>query len=326
MNRIGFPSLLILLFLLQGCAQLQKWRNAEEAFSLSPIEAADKADQLVEEERWGEAITLLQKAQQTYTDSPVLQKRAWDIRNTWEDIRNTLEQRILVVEAEALIKRLSLTETIQKGEPDSYVTKTRVLFWKQVLKQKQPGLMSCADYQANRRLDLSIQCLELAATIEPTEEIEQRLTELKAIENQSTTVSTKASVSPKLSQTTSVNPARTEQVKAMLVSAMLAVEQNDYLKAVGELKQATAIQPESKEHWNDIESLQQKIDEHITGLIHQGEVYYGYDQLEQAVSTWEKVLILDPDRHDISERINRARKVLIKYEALKKQQENEVGE
>lgn len=320
MNRVGRHFFWALFpFILQGCAQLQPLPHSAMEPDRSPAEIVVEADRLVADERWSDALELLRRAQLTYIDSPVLQKKVWDIKNAWEDVKKTLEQRILVVEVEGIIAQLNLTKSILKGEPDNYMTKTRLMFWKQALKQKRPDLFSCADYQQDRRLDLAIECLELASIIRSSDVIAQRIDELKIRKKTSEKRIEKKTIQSVAKQT-APTPVPNDQIQALLVTTREAVAQQDYLKVIDGIRKITAIQPESNDYWSDIESLQQKVDEHIAALIRQGEIYYGYDQLEQAVSIWEKVLVLDPNRHDIGERINRARKVLIKYESLKRQQ------
>ncbi|PLY15943.1 MAG: hypothetical protein C0631_05160 [Sedimenticola sp.] len=328
-----YPLLLTVLFM-QGCAQFPIFNKPDPDFSLSPQQTIESADQLANQGQWQDAIALLRRAQKMYVDSPLLQRKEWELSNQWQEIKLTIDHKILIIETNALRQRLSLMEVVTTGEPDSYSTKTRVLFWEQLLKQKFQDLIACSDYQLDKQPDLAELCLTLAAEIELTPEVDERLAELDrrkpAVQEserlQGSTLAIDNPVKPPAKKQPQKKVAKQnnndEQVQTLLASAQIAMEQGDFPSAVSDLKQAVSIQPESSDFWFEIENLQWQIENQIDALIRQGEVYYGYDQLEAAVTTWEKVLVLDPERRDIADRINRARKVLVKLESIKKQTEN----
>ncbi|MCG8426329.1 MAG: hypothetical protein MI754_03100, partial [Chromatiales bacterium] len=169
-----FPTICLIL-LLPACGPSPFLKEQSPESTLSPQELITEADKLVEQGEWQNAIDLLKRGETRYTDSPALQKRIWELSSQWQDIAQTIENKILIVETNALKQRLRLMEVLSKGDADSYLIKTRLLFWEQLLKQKSSELLACSDYQLEKEPALAKLCLDLAAEIELTPEIEQRL-------------------------------------------------------------------------------------------------------------------------------------------------------
>ena len=66
--------------------------------------------------------------------------------------------------------------------------------------------------------------------------------------------------------------------------------------------------------------LDQAIAARVDELLHRGDRQYRADKVTAAIATWSKAREIDPDNSEITERLERANKVLARLEELKSRQ------
>jgi len=72
--------------------------------------------------------------------------------------------------------------------------------------------------------------------------------------------------------------------------------------------------------------LNDAIRSRVRELTSKGDRQYRADNVVRAIHSWEGALELDPDNPELTERLERARKVLARLEELKKRQRTPAGQ
>ncbi|MCB1727706.1 MAG: hypothetical protein KDI22_09775, partial [Gammaproteobacteria bacterium] len=113
---------------------------------------------------------------------------------------------------------------------------------------------------------------------------------------------------------------RHQRAKALLGQAKAAIDASDYRRALDILDKVAQLQPDNRE----VSGLQQKalaiISPQVDALVKLGDHLYLEEQLDAAVATWQAALTLTPGDEEIAARIERAKTVLTRLDALRLQQ------
>lgn len=316
--RGGVPCLLLaLVMLLQaGCAGLSARLQPAEPLVKPPAstaEAIEIAREISRRGRWAEAMRYLESAALSLDDKVALLYARKVMENDWRREQQAIEDMILAGDAESLRNKVELLERLSVAQPDDLVLTSRRIFWKETLAGKAGALASCAERHVGERTELARRCYDVVSWMPPVDGIEERLA---AVDEQLRNIADVAERRRK------ANRERERQARArvLLNDARASIEAHNYRKALDTLDRVDKLQPDSHEVAGLKQEALSMISPQVEALIKLGDHLYLDEQLEAAVATWQAALTLNPEDADIVARIERAKTVLGKLEALRRQQ------
>lgn len=318
MRRFSF--VLISALVISGCAELQV--NPEQAPLKSPassIEALGMADELSRRGRWSDALGILDSAAHNYPDDPVVAKRRQEMGERWRRRERELEDQIMVADAENRKHKISVLEKLSLAEPDNLIVTSRRIYSKEILVGDLEALVTCGEFHVNTNTALARRCFKLASGIQGTPEVEGRL----AVVSEQLRLSEQAAAERRLA---AERKERQRKAKALLAEAKTAIESREYRHALDILQQVAELQPENSEVPGLQEAAMSMLSPQVEALVKLGDHLYLDEQLEAAVATWQAALILQPDDEAILARIDRAKTVLNRLDALRRQQNPDATE
>ena len=309
----------LLLLLLTACAQFpiqlskqpQEEAEAEMAGPPAPSSLAlDQAQQLKKKGNWVLAIQMLEEARNNYPGNQDVAEALAELQTSWNEEKRLLEDRMLVIELSALQSKMPLLEKLATGDPENELYQSRLRFWKQYLQSKVNPLIGCGLYHRKRDLWLSSKCLQLADGIMPTSRTKDLLADVaKKIEQQK-----QASIDRKQER---ADRRRARQLKGLLQDAEKDMARGAYSNALVKLDEAQRRAPDDPQVRELVEKVQTTVSLQVESLMELGDRLYREEQIGPAVAVWESALELDPDHEQISEKIDRARRVLEKLESIR---------
>lgn len=317
---------LILLFL-AGCSQLPSRVGKEQHQPQVADDIIREAISLRVAGRWAESLALLEKTNSKHPGNTTLMETLRQTRMLHNYEIRTLEDRILALEANTLKEKASILKKIAEINPGNYSVGTRLYFLNGARKRGVNGLVACGRYHKWKNQPLSQHCLQLANEQNPSAETQLLLDEVgQRIESvQDRQVLEKQFRDKKRRREKQVllkDKIKKDQVKnnKKLEKLLTVAEENigggSYELAAVNLKKIEVMSPQDSRLYHLKTQLKEGIDKQIEELDRAGDRLYREEQVEQAVSAWESALDLDPDRKDITAKIERAMKILTRLETL----------
>lgn len=314
---VGLQSVLLV-----ACAALQDRLvpdPVEVTLPTTPAEALTTVRASAEQGRWTEALDQLEIAQQRFPEDASLAEERLHLAARWQHAERVIRDKILVGDAENQRAKVSLLDQWILAEPDDLVLKSRRIYWEKILAEKTEALTACSEVHAASDPGLARRCLWVASGLEGTPQIEERLgavdAQLKAAE-QYAEERRRAQEEEK----------RQQRVKDLLKAAQDAIQARDYRRALNVLGQAAQQQPDNPEIQVLREEAWAMISPQVEALVKLGDHLYLDEQLDAALATWRAALDLKPEDEDIQTRIDRAQTVLIRLDALRRQQNSAAPE
>jgi tetratricopeptide (TPR) repeat protein len=313
--------LVTVTLVVSGCAGLRHDVPTEPALIKQP-ETVDEAILIAEDYaangRWQTALNVLDRAlRDTPGDPGLLDKRA-ALAARWAYQEQSWEDRILLGDAENQRAKIAVLEQLSRAAPDDLLTTSRRLYWKEVLRGKGDALTACAERHVVLQPDLARRCYRIAVDLVDAAEQERRLQGVRE----------QLAEGEQLAEEQRRQRAEKERqlrAKGLLDEARVAIEGNDYRRALDLLARVDALQPDNPE----VDALQQSawsmLSPQVEALVKLGDHLYLDEQLEAAVATWQAALNLKPNDEDITARIARARTVLRRLDALRDRQQPDVA-
>ena len=300
----------ILLSLLSACTNLPVWDSQTKPVPRSPNLAVGEAQKLKQEGRWSQAIALLEEANEKYPENQAIHAELKKLEKAWGHEKRLLEDRVLVTEMASLRKKIPLLEKLSHGESNNVLYRSRLLFWQRYLQARVDSLVACGIYHGKIQPWLAKQCLDLADKIAPSEETKTLLNGIvQRIEKQKYAAKKRKAVQ--------ATRQRKREVQKLLVEAENANQRGAHRDALSMLDEAFRQDPENAEVRRLLSETQTTLNQQVESLVRLGDRLYSEEQIVPAVSIWETALRLAPDRREIGERIERARRVLVKLEAIR---------
>lgn len=322
---------LLILFFLTGCSQLPIHVSKQQDKLQAPDEITREAVALRSAGRWAESLTLLKKGVKKHPKSTSLQEalRQTEILQKYE-IR-TLEDRILLLEANTLREKASILKALEYIQPDNYTIGTRIFLLKNARKRGVNNLVECGRYHKWKNPPLSQNCLQLANKLNPSADIQLLLDEVtQNIENEEKRRAQEKwfrhQKRQKTEQALQKRKKKSEQIKnskkieLLLTAAKKSVESGAYSTAVKTLDKIETMSPHDSRLHNLRNLLKNNIDKEVEEYVKKGDQLYREEQVDQAVIAWESALDLDPKREDIIAKVERAMKVLNRLKTLQVKQ------
>ncbi|OOZ36353.1 hypothetical protein BOW51_07630 [Solemya velesiana gill symbiont] len=272
-------------------------------------ESVEYSNKLVKEGRWEEAISLLEQTRSAYPDAKAVGNTLLKTRRDWRNRKQTLEDLVLIYEADALHKKIPIAEKLFKAQPDSYLLNSRLLIWQQELKSRVDDLLACGSFHMERNLGMAKLCLDLARKIEPGSQTDALYALVKRRERAKETTRQKK-------QQADAAVSRAEQAKQLALQAEALSEAGNLVGALVTVEGALNLDPQNPDLKPKWLLLKKQVDEQVNSLDAVAERLYREEHLEAAIAAWESALQLSPDSHEILAKLKRARTVLKKLKHL----------
>lgn len=322
-------SILPFIILLTACSAIST-KAPPAANSTPPSVLINQARTLHQQEQWHEALALLNEGVKQYPEALQIAELRSEIMRDWEIRKRNKEDWILVQETRALQHKIPYLEELAAIDPNNYITKSRLLFWKNLLESKVAGLIACGSVHLHLDQLLAEACTTLAEQIKPTQEskhllgkIEQAHAAQKRTERKQQAVQKKRNTAQQrerlLQQAVQEKRNTAQQREHLLLQARSQLADDAIADSMVSLKRLLELVPEDGEGKALLEQVTRLRDERVTKLIVYGDALYRNQQIEQAVVVWESAEKLDIGRHDVAARIERATKIL---ERLREIREN----
>jgi len=290
----------------------------------TPSDAIIEAQQLNSQGNRVEALNILREAGRKYPENINIRSLLEKMEAYWVIEKQLLQDRMLVIEVGGRIEAVPMLEKLSMGDPGNYLLKSRLLFWEQFLQMKVHELLSCAATEREVDITLARKCLQQANAIAPSEETSRQLAEINTRleqRKQTTMVRIQANQRRKQASVARVQEKKQmRQVEMLLLEAEQDMQQGSLGSALMKLEEALMQDPENPRIRALIEQVQPTLESRFEALMELGDRLYRDEQIGPAVAVWEAALKLKPDQEQISQKIDRARKVLEKLEAIRSAQ------
>lgn len=301
----------LIFILLTGCSAIVT-KTAPTTPAASPAELVKQAQSLYQQKQWHDALVLLGAGLDRYPDERQLAELRSEIKRDWELRKRNREDWILVHETNSLWKKIPYLKELASIDPENIITKSRLLFWQNMLKSKVPDLIACGSVHLHLDQSLAEACVTLAEMIRPTEESAFLLNKIKqSHDRKKRTERSKQAVQEKQN--------KAQRRNRLLKQAQAQMAEEAIPDAIITLQQLLELVPGDPEGSALLEQVTRLRDEKVANLIAFGDALYREEQIEQAVSVWESAEKLDMGRQDVAARIERAMKVLERLREIKDQ-------
>jgi tetratricopeptide (TPR) repeat protein len=287
------------------------------ASTLSQLEATDSAEQLLQQAEeihdkgdWVNALALLEAGRDRFPEKEKIRQRIQTYRREWDQQSLMLQNQLLLIEVRRLVESLPLLERLAEGAPNNQLLKTRIVIWKSYLDSKVDDLSVCAQKLEQANPWLARRCLRMAYRIEPSAENEQRIQGLsrRILSLEESAKRRKAERTLRL---------RSGRVEELLAAAEEERQQGALVEAKAKVDEALREDPHNFEAHAQQVDLQQRLQQQAEVLSKLGDRLYRAQQTGAAVAVWEAALRLDPEKKMLDDRIQRARTVLQKLDAIR---------
>lgn len=315
MMRRTLPVVL-LACLLAGCAALEPWVAPQAQLvppPASPEEALERAGVLADGGRWSEAIALLEVAAYRFPFDGDVASELAEMQAQWASRKRTLQDRLMVAEAESERGRVSLLDALCLAQPQDLALAAERDQLTVSLNAKIDGLTACSEFHLADAPDLARRChrvaLELPGSLDIDRRLEKVASQLQSMKEQD-----------KAKRLEAARQQRQSRFQKQLAQAQAAIDARDYRSASELLEKAAELEPGNRELATMREDLSAVITPQVNALIKLGDQLYLEEQLSAAVATWEAALGFKPGDEEIIARIERAKHVLDRLDELRRDQ------
>lgn len=358
--RPDLPAVLLLLTLLGACSQIETIRVGEDRpddlYTLLENRQYERAEKLLNDFPYldtleqramlhtriaeYEQVTLaeaqaLESGSDLYSAIGVLDKALENLPHSsaLNDYRRTLarkrevrlrnnQRRKLVARAGYIVQQQKIYEEQQNLEPPGLGKRWTHTLYQQEAAGLASELLQCGQ-ESMQEDDLvtADDCLQLAHAIDATPAVQAALASLAEQQESRRDSQEKQEHTRRIRKEKKLAITRRNKTQQLLAKTGQALEANDLLTArerfskipAHERKTAAAVDMQAR--------LDQAIDPVVTELLNKGDRLYRADKVDQAISSWNIALELDPENTGIRERLERANKVLARLEELKNRQQ-----
>lgn len=269
-------------------------------------DAAQKSHTLARQGQWQEALAVSNAALRLYPHSTLLQENREKIEQLQLQASAQLEARLRLIHAESLARALPVHEQRAATLPDSMQVQQELATLHQQARDLGMELISQGRMElARKNFQDARHKLSLALRLAPGPEARQANREL--LQQQAPPRSTSGAVD---------DPDRRTRADELLPQYHAAWQSQNWHEAQ-RLLALLELEPEIPDELPQLRSeLAEKIADIVSRLILQGNTLYTEEKYEQALATWRKAKILDPDNPHLEAQILRGQRVLEKLQAL----------
>ena len=292
---------------LSGCTAtfpVRQWESPAEAMSAARVEA--------DAGRWSVALQMLEQAGHQFPGDAELaeQRLAWTER--WQREKQHLEDRLEAERARALLNEIEIMEPLVRAEPERFWLGKELVRYQRDLAGRRAALVVCGRRQLAVDQDLALHCSVLADRIasDETSRALLRVAKTQLAEGQAR---------DEARQVRSAASQREQLLAQLLEQAESQLKAGDYAAADATLRQVLAEQPEQTHALALQAELNAAMERQAETLNVQAARQYAEGDIEAAIRLWEASLRVAPRQPEITDRLERARRVLDKLLQLREE-------
>ena len=231
------------------------------------------------------------------------------------------ERRELLVDAEYYVAQQEIYEEHLNLDAPSLVQRLKNSYSQQQAHELAAKLLTCGEECLQEDdLELADKCLHYARLINDTPEVSAAISQLessRAAQRQSDEKKTRVIQVKEEKRLARKHRNKTQEV---LENTEQALDNNDLPAAYRIFRELPKGGKESSKLVAVRTRLNNAIQSKVREMTSEGDKQYRADHVVSAIRSWEGALELDPDNPELSERLERARKVLARLEELKNKQ------
>ncbi len=265
----------------------------------------------------GEALALLDTAiAQGWNNHDYLTAREETLEQKTR-LELNLQDRLLIEQTHAQQAQLPILNELVRLDPNNRDAKNSLKTIQQELKTNRRKLSECGLRHIARRSSLAQECLELALSLETTQQ-DRLLLDLIA-EKEKKTKQVKAQKKQDIQE-----QQRKDRIQNKLQKASTLYEKDEFDAARKLLNQVLTEEPANPQAKRLLAQLESRLESHLEHLLKSGDKLYQEGEIEGALGIWKAALRLDPENPLVKEKIERATRVLENLEDLRKAEKAKV--
>lgn len=308
-SRIPAAVFVPLLLLLGGC-QLQLVKPSEPA-PTADSHTLTRVKQLEAKGRYGEAITLLEKAIGEDGKADLYTSTLREIRLRQKRAEEELRDQLLISRTSALRNQVPLLERLIRSDPEvTHYVKQLGETNKQLLKLRH-HLSDCGWRHFKKNNALAKDCLTLALSLQPNKQDERLMNHLLNEQSQNR----QKSESEERAQRETTWKRR---VQKRLEEATQFYDAGQLSEARRVLKVLLKEDPRNSQAKALLHEVETRLKSYLEKLIAAGDRLYREGEIEGARATWRAALALDPQDQRARDKMERAQRVLDNLENLRR--------
>jgi predicted Zn-dependent protease len=301
------------LTMIAGCQLMESIKrmpaSAEE-------NALDKSRQLAAKGRYGEAISLLDRASSNRNLSTAYSKELESFKSQQKTLEAELNDQLLISNTSALKNQLPILTKLTQASPDKRHYSALLQDTRQSLQSMQKGLSECAWRHYKRNNALAKDCLSLALSLKQDKADQSLMEHLLQEQLQDKKEAAKQ-------KRTSRKQKSKKRIDKNLTEAQRLIESGQLKEAKRALLRVLKESPKNETAKELLDEINQTLKKYVENLLLAGDRLYRDGEIESAKATWRAALTLDPMDMRAREKIKRAQRVLDNLENLRKTNEED---
>jgi tetratricopeptide (TPR) repeat protein len=261
-----------------------------------------KADKLVADQQWQQAIDLYTEAQAKVPDDPTLIKRKTSLIDERDSQVKELRKDMMLRRGRALVQYQSIYQKLEKLIPDDYGARYDINRYHKEKQDVAAELMEYGEYSLDsRNYVLAEECIDLSNSLAPSAEKKKMLANI---------VRTRKNIDDK------------RRSNELLEAYEKAYDSGDFAKAGSHLETLLKLDSNNKQARELKTKLDRDIKRRVESGIERGKTLYSLGKINEALSIWEGLLKIDPKNEELASLITRGKKVSTKIKTLEKTSNN----
>jgi hypothetical protein len=231
------------------------------------------------------------------------------------------ERRELLTDAEYFIAQQEIYKEHLNLDAPSLVQRLKNSLSQQQANALAARLLACGEESLlENDTATADKCLHYAQAIRDTPEVRTALSELESRRATQRQIDEKKTQIIQVKKEKRLARKQRNKTQEIMEKTQQALSDNDLPAAQRLLRELPKGNNESREVQEVSTRLNDAIRSRVRMLTSEGDRQYRADNVSRAIRSWERALELDPDNPELTERLERARKVLARLEELKNRQ------
>ncbi len=257
-----------------------------------------RADTLLKEDKWQQALNIYQEAQKLLPDDTTLATRKSELIKERDTQVTELRKNMLLRRARALVQYQSIYEKLEKLIPHDYGARYDINRYKKEKQEIASELMECGEYSLDtNNYTLAAECIDLSNKLDASTE---KKISLDSIRKKKKYIDDK------------------RRSNELIDAYQKAYNSGDIPKARQHLEALIALDSHHKKARELKTQLDRDINRQIEKGITIGKTLYSQGQINEAVDIWEELLKVDPKNEELLSLVARGKKVSTKIKTLEK--------
>ena len=280
-----------------------------------------EARQLAETQDLLGAVQLLSGALSRIPNSERLRRYRGQLEQERVRLLRLNERQLLLAHAQFLLRQQDLYRQQSRLESPGLEQRWQNSRIESEAVKLAKDLLEHAGYALQQdELDAARNCLELSRALNDTTaagELQDRLQAAESLQRETTQEATRSRLAR---QQRDIQHHQDRETSTLLEKTSRAIDENDLAAARATFERI----PTTNSNDSKVVAVQDKLDQAVGNrlaiLIDKGDVQYRADNVVKAIEIWSQAQSLDPENPELRERLERANKVLARYEELKRRQ------